>query len=439
MSLSKQAERLFPQPFIAICGAALAACLSLAAWTLTPLPVDAHQTVGVVLTIVLSMAVVVAYHFPIHLRVSSKVYMTGIVFFLMAVLLPLPFAITGAFLSTLAAEISTRAATGNYPSDIVSTCARAAVIVSSGCVVAHLSFSGQFAPALCIAAAAVMFATEFVTGPALLSPITGEGPYRVIVVTLKEGGLIEASQLLIGVLGVFAAQRQIWSLALLVLPTALVYHSFKRVKELDDGTRQMLESVADTVDLRDPYTGGHSRRVTEFVAGILKELGKEGPEVDLTMWAARVHDIGKIAVPDGILNKPGALTDEEREVMESHSEKGAEFLGRYPQFARGVEIVRHHHERWDGKGYPHQLKGLEIPFGSRIIAVADSFDAMTSDRPYRPGMSVERASAILREGRGIQWESSAVDALIRSVSTGSEKAASPARAIQQPERATVTA
>jgi len=272
--------------------------------------------------------------------------------------------------------------------------------VASGGLVAHLPLQSQGGQAaLYVAAAAVIFCTEFLTGPALLSPITGEGPYRVIVVTLKEGGLIEASQLLIGLLGVYAADRQVWSLALLALPTGLVYHSFKRVKELDDVTRQMLESV-----------------------------------VDLAIWAARVHDIGKIAIPDRILNKPGGFTDQERHIMESDSEKGAEFLGRDPQFARGVEIVRHHHEGWGGRGYPHKLKGNEIPFGSRVIAVADSFDAMTSDRPYRQGMSAERASAILREGRRTQWESSVVDALIRSIAVDAQRATAPAHPASQSER-----
>ena len=102
--------------------------------------------------------------------------------------------------------------------------------------------------------------------------------------------------------------------------------------------------------------------------------------------------------------------------MESHSERGAEFLSKYPQFERGVEIVRHHHERWDGNGYPHRLRENAIPFGARIIAVADSYDAMTSDRPYRRGMSPQRAAAILKDGRGTQWEGSVVDAFISSVS-----------------------
>lgn len=101
--------------------------------------------------------------------------------------------------------------------------------------------------------------------------------------------------------------------------------------------------------------------------------------------------------------------------METHSERGAEVLRRYRDFVRGVEIVRHHHEAWDGTGYPHRLKATEIPFGARIIAVADSFDAMTSDRPYRKGMSVERAAGILASGKGTQWDPDLVQVFLRVI------------------------
>jgi putative nucleotidyltransferase with HDIG domain len=125
---------------------------------------------------------------------------------------------------------------------------------------------------------------------------------------------------------------------------ALVYHACKHAKEMHDATRDLLISMADTVDLRDPYTGGHSRRVTAYCAQILSELQVTGPERELILSAAHVHDIGKIAIPDAVLNKPGPLTPEERALMETHAERGAEVLRRYKDFARGVAIVRHHHE-----------------------------------------------------------------------------------------------
>jgi HD-GYP domain-containing protein (c-di-GMP phosphodiesterase class II) len=184
--------------------------------------------------------------------------------------------------------------------------------------------------------------------------------------------------------------------------------------------------MADTVDFRDPYTGGHSRRVTELTAGILHELGKQGPGFDLIVTAARVHDIGKIGLPDRVLMKESDLSAEEWELVKTHPDRGAELLEEYPSFARGAAIVRHHHERWDGRGYPHGLRGTDIPFGSRVIAVADSFDAMTTDRPYRRAMSAEKAMAILTGGRGREWDAAIVDAFLQSMAGRRKRTVAPA-------------
>jgi HD-GYP domain-containing protein (c-di-GMP phosphodiesterase class II) len=179
-------------------------------------------------------------------------------------------------------------------------------------------------------------------------------------------------------------------------------------------------------DLRDPYTGGHSRRVTAYCAQLLAALGMHGPEVELVLAAARVHDIGKIGIPDAILNKPGKLTDAERAEMERHPVLGADLLARQGGVGRGVQIVRHHHEAWDGSGYPAGLAGLDIPFGARVIAVADSYDAMTSDRPYRAGMPQAKAESILRAGRGQQWDPTLVDAFLHAL--GEQEGLRPAPA-----------
>jgi HD-GYP domain-containing protein (c-di-GMP phosphodiesterase class II) len=216
-----------------------------------------------------------------------------------------------------------------------------------------------------------------------------------------------------------------WAPLLLVVPGALVYLSAKRFHEVQDSTHRLLENMADTVDLRDPYTGGHSRRVAKHCAQILKEMKLGGPDAALILSAARVHDIGKIALPDTILNKPGLLTDEERVLMQTHPVRGAEVLARQKDFVRGVAIVLHHHEAWDGSGYPHGLKGVEIPFGARVIAVADSFDSITSDRPYRRGMSVAQAVDVLRQGRGQQWDPQVVDAFLLSIADQLESPQQP--------------
>jgi putative two-component system response regulator len=145
-----------------------------------------------------------------------------------------------------------------------------------------------------------------------------------------------------------------------------------------------------------------------------------------------LHDIGKIALPDSILHKHDPLTEEERKQLEMHPGIGADMFARYKGFARGAAIVRGHHERWDGMGYPDGLARSDIPFGARVIAVTDSFDAMTSDRPYRRGMSVDQAVVLLRRGRGTQWDPHLVDAFTHLVDTQADGVAAADLTIAQP-------
>jgi HD-GYP domain-containing protein (c-di-GMP phosphodiesterase class II) len=193
---------------------------------------------------------------------------------------------------------------------------------------------------------------------------------------------------------------------------SITYLAFKNVKEMRHETVQILEDLADTVDLRDRYTGGHSKGVAELVHQTLIQLKISGPEAMLIETSARLHDIGKIGIPDSILKKPGLLLPEELAVMRTHSQKGAELIAKYKDFSRGAMMIMHHHERWDGDGYPSGLKEYAIPFGARVISVVDSFDAMTSDRPYRKALSANQAVQILLEGRGTQWDPNIVDAFV---------------------------
>ena len=166
------------------------------------------------------------------------------------------------------------------------------------------------------------------------------------------------------------------------------------------------------------YTGGHSYRVADMSRRLVQAMGFSGSEATLIIWAARWHDIGKIGLPNQILGKPDSLSASEKRLLDRHPERGAAWLMRYCGASRAAEMVRHHHERWDGEGYPDRLSGRDIPRGARMIAVADSFDALTSDRPYSPARSTGEALHILREGRGRQWDPSMVDALLRVVEDG---------------------
>ncbi len=173
-----------------------------------------------------------------------------------------------------------------------------------------------------------------------------------------------------------------------------------------------IEAIAAAIDARDGYTHGHSRNVTEYAIAIAQRIDLAPGEIHTLRAAALLHDIGKIGIPDHILNKPGALSPDERTIMESHPEIGYEILLRAPSLQALLPGVRYHHERPDGRGYPVGLGEEGLPLQARIIAVADAFDAMTSDRVYRKRMTVEKASSLLREGRGSQWDAGCVDAFL---------------------------
>jgi HD-GYP domain-containing protein (c-di-GMP phosphodiesterase class II) len=362
------------------------------------------------------VAFVLAQHFPIHVRSHTKLHVGTIPLYLLTVLLPPPLAATAALLGTGIGELMLRKARGGYFSDVASQVGRITVVVFLAALVGHVHLHGALAQAIpLLGAGLVLWAGDIFTAPILLGPISRERPRTIIIGVAREAGPLEAGNVLVGILGAAAVRNQPWTLVILLLPALLLYLIAKRSKEMQENTRFLLESMADAVDLRDPYTGGHSRRVMAYTQAILRVLALSGPEVDLIVAAARVHDIGKIGMPDHVLQKEGPLDDAEWEIMRRHPEQGAALLMRYPDFRRGVDIVRHHHERWDGNGYPDRLQGTDIPLGARIIAVADSYDAMTSDRPYRKGMTAERAAAILREGRGHQWDATLVDAFLASL------------------------
>lgn len=172
----------------------------------------------------------------------------------------------------------------------------------------------------------------------------------------------------------------------------------------------VIRSMINAVDAKDPYTCGHSERVAAYGRRIAQEMKLPSTECERIYLSGLLHDIGKIGVPDEILGKPDKLTDEEYEVIKKHPVRGYEILKHLKQFRKVLPGVLHHHEEVDGTGYPYGLKGDQIPMMARILAVADGFDAMTSDRAYRAGMSVERATRIIRNGSGSQWDSEVVEA-----------------------------
>lgn len=176
----------------------------------------------------------------------------------------------------------------------------------------------------------------------------------------------------------------------------------------------MLDALVTAVDNKDRYTRRHSEDVMTYSLMIARELNQNEEMLSTISIAALLHDVGKIGVPDAILRKPGNLTEEEFETIKQHPQMGASIVATIPGLELTLDAVRHHHERWDGEGYPSGLAGREIPFIARLMAVADAFSAMTTDRPYRKGMDKLKALAILERGAGTQWDPECVRAFLRA-------------------------
>jgi putative nucleotidyltransferase with HDIG domain len=184
---------------------------------------------------------------------------------------------------------------------------------------------------------------------------------------------------------------------------------------LEEGALEAVESLNATVDAKDPYTAGHSLRVQRIAVALGEELGLDHERLDTLRFAGLFHDIGKIGVPDAILTKPDRLTELEFEIVKRHPEDGARIVGRLHRLHAAVPAVLHHHERWDGNGYPDGLRGDGIPLDAAIVGLADAVDAMTTDRPYSCARSLEDATDEVLRNRGTQFAPAVVDAFVALV------------------------
>ena len=212
----------------------------------------------------------------------------------------------------------------------------------------------------------------------------------------------------------------VWLIALLIFSiTEAQYLKYKKVHEHDlSMIVESIETFTGFIDAKDPYTNGHSNRVAQYTKLIAEQMGYEGEELDKVYYVALLHDCGKIGVPDNILGKPGRLTAEEFEIIKSHTTNGSKILSHFKSLPNVNEGARFHHERYDGKGYPEGRKGEDIPLIARMICVADSFDAMNSNRVYRKKLTKEEIIQEIENNRGTQFDPKIADIFLKLIKNG---------------------
>jgi len=213
--------------------------------------------------------------------------------------------------------------------------------------------------------------------------------------------------------------------ALFLVPLLLARYSFKLYTDMREVHIETVRALTSAIDASDPYTKGHSERVTLYATALAREMRLSERRVQAIEYAGLLHDMGKIGLQHTILLKPGSLTDSEWEEMKRHPETGAKIVKELHFLTGARDVVLYHHERFDGTGYPRGLVGEQIPLEARIVKVADAFDAMLSDRPYRKALSLDGALGQLQDGSGREFDPRAVEAFVALVKRGEIRVPAP--------------
>lgn len=209
-----------------------------------------------------------------------------------------------------------------------------------------------------------------------------------------------------------------WGILLFLIPLLVARHSFQLYMTMRKVYFETIQALATAIEAKDPYTKGHSERVAEYATIIAQEMKLPENEVNNLNFAALLHDIGKIAIPEDILNKPDKLTKNEFDIVKSHSIMGASIVEKIDFLMHASSFIRYHHEREDGSGYPEGLTGDQIPLGASILAVADTFDALTTDRPYRTAWGIEETMEEIEKCAGTKFKQEVVLALKNAIKKG---------------------
>jgi putative nucleotidyltransferase with HDIG domain len=269
-------------------------------------------------------------------------------------------------------------------------------------------------PAL-LACGLAYFLTNSVLVSVILGLVQGPHPWRVWQRNFLHGLFHHLSFIALGILAaVTYFGNGPWGLVLFAIPFLVARHSFLHYMEIRSDLKNFVRALSEVLEEIDPYTRHHSVRVAEYAVRLARGMGRSEREVEEIEYAALVHDLGKIGPQhQHILQKPGSLSHEEQRTLRAHPAAGAEIVAKVRALRRSAEIVRSHHERPDGQGYPFGLRSADVPVGARILNVSDAFDAMTSDRPYRRALTVEAALKELKRGAGTQFDERVVMTLVR--------------------------
>ncbi len=398
---------------------------ALALLALGVIPLTLHFTPGLsnermIAAAVFAVFMAVAMLFPLHVGFKTKLALDTSVIFAAILLFPPAIAMLIAASGTILAHLVRREpllqAIFNTSQTALQAAAGSLLLAMVGWNTDQLQFNHPVQMAAIAGAAVVMYLINTLSVATVVGLQSGMAPLHIWYHSAVSLNRVEhISQLGLGLLGAAVVDVHLWTMPLLVLLAFVVYLSLERHVQLRQQTVDAVESLADMVDLRDSYTADHSRRVAAYARELAIALDLTPDEVDLVERAARVHDIGKVLIDSRIISKGGPLDDLEWQEFKRHPVTGAEILSRFPQFALATRYVRHHHERIDGGGYPDRLSGEQIPFGARIIAVADSFDAMTSNRAYRPALPAETVLAEFQRQSGSQWDDRVVTVLLELI------------------------
>ncbi len=390
-------------------------------------------------TVVLIALTVLAIRFPIVVRSEVELFMVAVPMTAIVLTTPLPLIGSIVGIASLSGYLLLR------PEDPVETVFNVSQAILhltlTGAVYSLLREQAWLGPQLTgigtigavVFTGLVLIVSNYglVSGAAALQ--MGVNIFRVWRAHLLRDLPTELTQVGIGVVAAILVLVEPLAVPILAVPVVLISISSRRASQLETDTHDALKRLVELLELRDAYTAGHSRRVAETSRVLALKLGFTPEEAVVIESAGEVHDIGKIIIEPGVLHKTDRLTDEEFALIKQHPVFGASIVSTFASYGNGHLMVRHHHERWDGAGYPDGLAAEAIPIGARIIAVADSYDAMTSARSYRGAMSHERAVAILVDGAGMQWDPAVIAAMLNHLGVESTEK------LQWPRMSTTTA